>query len=174
MIDQRIKAAAATRAFCKDAIALAAVIPWLMKIPSAISAAYTAAKALPYAGKAISTVAKLPGMAKSWVTAAGPAARAARAAKLAQRAAGTGRNVERAARLARMARRAKLVSTAAKVSRPVTAGLMAMPAATHGLNVLTGYSPAAEEQGQQQPQQLQMGRMNPLLLQYLAMGQEGK
>jgi len=173
MIDQRIRAAAATRAFCKDAAALPALLSALSRVPAAASTAYTAVKSVPYLGKVIGAIGKLPGRLGSWLTAAKPIARAAKLTELAGRATGAGHNVARATRLARAARMARLGAGISRVSRPAAAALMAMPVATHGLNVLTGHDPEEAQQGKELDQLLSTGRLNPLYAQYLAMSNEG-
>lgn len=158
----------------KQALALPALLPLLAKIPTALSTGYTALKAAPYVGKAVGALGKLPGMLKTWATAAAPAAKATRAATLAGRAAIAGKT-SRELRLMNIANKAWRAHRIGRITRPASLGLMAMPAATRALNVLSGHDP---EKQQQQPapnlrqQLMQLGANNPVLKQYLAMGKQ--
>lgn len=154
----------------KQALLPAMLIPLLTKIPALLSAGYTAVKAAPYVARTAGAVAKLPGMLKSWATASKLGTTAARAAGLA----GKAKSVGSVARTANLANRARRAHSVARVMRPASLTLMAMPAATRGLNRLSGYNPE-EEQGQREltgfkKELMQLGPENPLYKQYMAMG----
>lgn len=123
---------------------------------------------------------------KNWATASKLGATAAKLGTTASRTAGLAGRAKlfsgagNAARVASVAQKVRLANKArraygvARVMRPASLALMAMPAATRGLNRLSGYNPE-EQQNQRvltdfRKELMQLGPENPLYQQYMSMG----